>query len=96
MLGKRLNEIRKTLKLTQEEISTQTGISYRAYTSYEREDRNPSLEFLDILVKKYNVNLNWLISGVGNKFNSQISSEIDYEFEQKVINVIKKYGFVQK
>ena len=81
MFTKRLQAIRKKLNLSQEEISTQIGISYRAYTSYERGDRKPSIDFLEKLVGKYNVNLNYLIAGVGDMF---ITSAKQFEQEQDV------------
>ncbi len=71
MYDKKLQKIRRTLKLSQEEISSQIGISYRAYTSYERGDRKPSLDFLGKLVEKFGINLNWLIANKGEMFNSK-------------------------
>ena len=71
MYGKKLQKIRKKLNLSQEEFATQTNITYRAYTSYERGDRKPSFEFLENLVLKYNVNLNWLIANSGEPFTTK-------------------------
>ena len=88
MYGKKLQEIRKKLNLSQEEFATQTNITYRAYTSYERGDRKPSFEFLENLVLKYNVNLNWLIAGQGNMLlsdNDKISSnELIQQLQDRV------------
>ena len=96
MYSEKIRQVRKKLNITQEEISTQIGISYRAYSSYERGDRNPSLEFLEKLVKQYNVNLSWLIADVGNMFNDKQPSASDDELEQKVVEVMKKYGVIDK
>ena len=96
MYNKKLQELRKILKLSQEEISTQLGISYRAYSSYERGERKPPLEVLELLVNNYNVNLNWFIANIGEMFNKQQPSVNDIELEQKVVDVMKKYGIIEK
>lgn len=92
MIGERLQKARKTLKLSQEDISTQIGISYRAYSSYEREDRKPSIEFLEKLVVQYNLNLNWLIAGKGEMFISPEYEDIKSEVLDKVDEILIKYG----
>ena len=92
MIGERLQKARKTLKLSQEDISTQIGISYRAYSSYEREDRKPSIEFLEKLVVQYNLNLNWLIAGKGEMFISPEYEDIKAEVLDKVDEILIKYG----
>lgn len=71
MYSEKLKEIRKKLKLSQEELATQTGTSYRAYTSYERGDRKPSLEFLEKIATLFDVNLNWLLANIGEVFIGQ-------------------------
>lgn len=88
MYGVRLQMLRKRLKLSQEELSTQTGISYRAYTSYERGDRKPALEFLESLMKKFNVNLNFLIGGVGEMFNE--TAQQNEQLEKIVAQIVDK------
>lgn len=68
MYSEKLAKLRKKLDLSQNQISTQIGISYRAYTSYERGDRKPSLEFIEILAKKFDVDLNWFFIDKGGMF----------------------------
>ena len=92
MYGKKLQEIRKKLNLSQEEFAAQTNITYRAYTSYERGDRKPSFEFLENLAIKFNVNLNWLIANLGEPFKNEnytqenLKKEILFEIKQMLIN----------
>ncbi len=88
MYGKKLHEIRKKLNLSQEEIAAQTNTSYRAYTSYERGDRKPSFEFLENLVNKYNVNLNWLIANSGEPFKSQ--DQQNEFFKNEILSEVRK------
>lgn len=87
----RLQKIRKKLKLSQEEIAIETGITYRAYTSYERGDRKPSFEFLIKLIEKYNVNLNWLIAGIGEMFLDEQEFATQYEnVKNDILDEVKK------
>lgn len=101
MYASKLKEIRKHLNLSQEEVSTQTGISYRAYTSYERGDRKPSLEILEILVKKFNVNLNWFFADVGDMFITTETSSSDKEYKvnydtlnEKMEELLRKHKLI--
>lgn len=94
MFSERLQKLRKMLHLSQEEISTQIGISYRAYTSYERGDRKPSIDFLEKLVKVYNVNLNWLIAGVGKEFNAAQFDAAKGELRAEVMQILKEVGVI--
>ena len=92
MYSEKIRQVRKKLNITQEEISAQIGISYRAYSSYERGDRNPSLEFLEKLVKQYNINLNWLIADIGSMFNAPQYEDVKDEILKEVDEILKKYG----
>ena len=88
MYGGKLHEIRKKLNLSQEEIAAQTNTSYRAYTSYERGDRKPSFEFLENLVIKFNVNLNWLIANTGEPFETK--QELRQDFKNEILSEVKE------
>ncbi len=88
----KIQKIRKKLKLSQEEISTQVGISYRAYTSYERGDRKPSFDFLESLVNKFNVNLNWLIANNGEMFIAPKYESVKDEIMAQVEKMLDDRG----
>ena len=90
MYGDKLKQIRKQLNLSQEEISTQTGVSYRAYTSYERGDRKPSFEFLEAISTKYEVNLNWFIANKGTMFDKKEFITSDNDTIKKFEELIEK------
>ena len=90
MYGQKLQQIRKTLNLSQEEMALKTNISYRAYSSYERGDRKPSFELLEKLALDFSVNLNWLIANCGSPFLKQsmehnLKNEINIENNQDLI-----------
>ena len=94
MIADRLQKIRKHLKLSQTEMSQQTGISYRAYTSYEHGDRKPSLEFLQNLVCKMNVNLNWIIAGTGDMFISTECGQDGNNLTLEVKKILQNEGII--
>ena len=93
-IEKRIQTVRKQLKLSQEELSTQIGISYRSYSSYERGDRKPSFEFLALLFEKYNINLNWLIVGQGEMFNAPKYDDVKDELKVQVLSILKEQGLI--
>lgn len=86
MYGQKLNQIRKNLNLSQEEMALKTDTSYRAYTSYERGDRKPSFEFLEKLALNFEVNLNWLIANSGDPFLKNNSMS----FKDEIMNDVRK------
>jgi transcriptional regulator with XRE-family HTH domain len=63
-VGRRLEEIRSGLRLTQAEMAAQMGLPLRTYTRYATGERAPSSEALQALVRM-GINLNWLIEGIG-------------------------------
>ena len=95
MFAERLQKLRKRLQLSQDEIATQIGISYRAYSSYERGDRKPPIEFLEKLIVKYNMNLNYLIAGVGEEFNPQQFDTAKDELRLEVLQILKDEGIIK-
>ncbi|MDY6364358.1 MAG: helix-turn-helix transcriptional regulator [Cyanobacteriota bacterium] len=95
MFGERLQKVRKKLKLSQEDISTQIGISYRAYSSYEREDRKPPIDFLEKLATQYNINLNYLIAGIGKEFIAPKFDVAKDELRSEVLQILKEEGVIK-
>lgn len=87
MYGEKLQQIRKTFNLSQEEMATKTNTSYRAYTSYERGDRKPSFELLEKLALVFDVNLNWLIANSGNPFLRQ---ESEHNLKKEIMSDVRK------
>lgn len=92
MFGKRLKDIRKSLKYTQEEMAVRLDIPCRTYASYERDENKPSYFMLDNLCKKENVNLNWFIAGEGNMFNAPQFKDVKTEILSEVEKMLKERG----
>ena len=56
-----LLQLRKTKGLTQTDLALEIGISWRAYQTYERGHRDPSLPTLIALADFYNLSLDELV-----------------------------------
>ncbi len=91
--GKRLKAIRQALKLTQEQLGSALGISKQFYSNIETDRTLLNNEKLVLLLKDYNVNLNYLLGGFLPMFNDENSIEDD--FELKVKNILIKEGLIK-
>lgn len=96
MYQERIKEIRTKLNLSVAKLADKIGIPARTITGYERGERTPSIEFLANLSTILNVNANWFITGNGEMFNKKEPSVDNEELEQKVVEVMKKYGVIEK
>ena len=95
MFGERLKKIRKNLTFTQEKIACELGMAARTYASYERDENNPPYSMLLLLLQKYNVNLNWFVSGEGQMFNAPKFEDVEDVMEAKVMAILKKQGVIE-
>lgn len=59
--SKKLRDLRKKKGLTQQELSDRLGISRSAVSMYEREDREPDFETLELIADFFNVDMNYLL-----------------------------------
>lgn len=64
----RLRELRKTLKLTQEEFGKRLGVTKTAISRLESEDRNLTEQMVLSICREFNVNEDWLRTGEGEMF----------------------------
>ena len=84
-----LQIVRKKLLLSQNDMAEKMGISYRAYSSYERGERKPTYDFLQKLVEDLNVNLNFLIANQGEMFIQKQPAGLKDEIRQTVLEMLK-------
>ncbi|MDM0458231.1 helix-turn-helix domain-containing protein [Clostridium perfringens] len=80
-IGKRINQIRKEKKLSQEEFGRIMFVSQDMISMIERGKRTPSFRFIIDLCKEFLINWNWLFNGEGEKYldvleNLELSQEI--------------------
>ena len=67
-LNARIKELRKTLKLTQEEFGSRVGVKGNTIGNYELSLRNPSDAIIPSMCREFNVNEDWLRHGKGEMF----------------------------
>ncbi len=97
MFAENLKKIRNELGLSVAKFAEKLEMSANTLTNYEQNRRAPSLNLFVQLDKKVDVNLNWLVSGKGNMFNqSSKETERTCELEDKIVEVMKKYGVIEK
>jgi SOS-response transcriptional repressor LexA len=88
--GKRIKEIRKELKKTQKEFANLLNVTQSNVNYYERDEFTPSLKVLQIIRKSFNINIDWLLTGEGNKFlPSPLMKARPENIKKKVLDLIK-------
>lgn len=67
-IGRRMSDLRRTLKLTQKEFGEKINMPPTSISAYERNLKNPLVNVLSRIQEHYNANLTWIISGKGTMF----------------------------
>lgn len=84
--GQRLKKIRTNLSLTQEQFGAALGISKQFYSNIETDKTALNNDKLAVLLDKYNVDLNYLIGGIGTPFregkNQDLGERLLAEFKE--------------
>lgn len=81
MLNENLRECRNRLGLSQFAVAEKLGIAQVQYGTYERGTRKPSAEILEKLVKVFNINVNYLLTGEGSMFITPELSKDTLQFK---------------
>ena len=89
-IGERLKTLRKTLNITAKELAQITDIPVRTIGGYERNENPPNEKFLTKLIKNYNININWFLTGKGNMFISIEQTNCEYQLSLETIQSITK------
>lgn len=84
-IGYRIKCIRKENNLNQVQFAKSIGISQGNLSEIEMGNSNPSAETLISIRTQYNVNLNWLLTGV----NSEDGITYEDEIEKNLIDVFR-------
>lgn len=79
----RIKEVRKSLKLSQEEFGGRLGITGGGVSKIEKGTRNVTDQIILAICREFNVNKVWLVEGRGDMFESA-----DMEFERAVDRVM--------
>ncbi|AFT90347.1 helix-turn-helix domain-containing protein [Paraburkholderia phenoliruptrix] len=81
----RIVQVREHLKLSQEKIARQLGLSLRAYANYERGERAVPVELLRALYEQFSIDPAWLLTGDGNMI---LDRDVRYRLDQKALDSV--------
>lgn len=81
MLNENLKECRNKLGLSQLAMAQKIGVAQVQYGTYERGTRKPSADILEKLVKQFNININYLLTGEGSMFITPELSKDTLQFK---------------
>ncbi|WP_415967978.1 helix-turn-helix domain-containing protein [Emergencia timonensis] len=85
-LNERIKEIRKALGLSQETFGEKLGVTRGAITNIELNKTEPKPLFIDLICRVFNVNKNWILSGLGEMFVEVSREDKIRDFVNKVIS----------
>ena len=76
------------------ELSELTGLPYRTAQSYLSGDREPNASGMTIIYTRLRVNINWLLTGEGERFVNGVS-QID-DNEQDILSIYRASNDIGK
>ena len=85
-MNERIKEIRKILNVSQREFGEKLGVSRDVISNIEYGRVEPKPLFIQHLCSTYNVNEEWIRTGIGEKFSETV--EINKNLEE-AINIFK-------
>ncbi|MFV0551022.1 MAG: helix-turn-helix transcriptional regulator [Anaerorhabdus sp.] len=98
-MNNRLKQLRTTLNMTQTDFAVKIGLTRITIARMEAGDRNITERTQADICREFNVNPQWLISGIGKMFPDDDSSTIkaienimsgDDEFYKNIIKMVVK------
>ena len=84
-----LKEIRKNTGLTQQEFAKELDVALSTVASVENGTREISKSVMKVLIEKYNVSANWLLTGEGEMFATSSNTEVATKEQITNIPIIK-------
>ena len=79
-MNNRIKEIRKKMKLTQDEFGKRLGISNTAISKIEKGENNVSEQNIISICREFDVNEEWLRNGIGDIFMQKTRNQIITDF----------------
>lgn len=84
--------------MNQKEMAMALGIALKSWQLYENGSTFPGGKVLESLLNRFNVNVNWLLSGSGMMFFKMVDIDFDRELMSQAIstleNCLAKKGLV--
>lgn len=101
-MNERLKELRKSLRLTQQEFAERIGSAQNTITGYETGRRIPSNQVITLVCREFDVNETWLRTGEGEMFIKKtrddeiadfvadIMAEEDDSFKRRFVTMLSR------
>lgn len=83
MLANQLKIFRKNNNISADEMAKAINAKPSTIYNYENGYSKPNVDVLNILIEKYNLNINWLLTGKGSMF---LENKNTFELKQKNID----------
>lgn len=94
MIHTQLKKFFKNQRLTQKELSDITGKSVRTVQYYLDGVRSPDASFLEILLKHFNLNINWLLTGQSEMYIKEeinnFVNDVDVSYKYNELSIEEK------
>lgn len=101
-MGERIKELRKALKMTQQEFADRLNVQRGSIASYETGRISPSNAAISLICKELNVSEDWLRNGTGEmfipitrdeeiaSFIGSVQADVDDTFKKRFISALAK------
>ncbi|UCH96631.1 MAG: hypothetical protein JSV88_07220 [Candidatus Aminicenantes bacterium] len=81
--GIRFLLFRKAIKKTRLQMASELGIGQQKIAAVEKGTTYPKIDYLHYLNKKYGLNINWMVSGMGDMFVKDRPPDVDSNYAAK-------------
>lgn len=86
-MNERLKKLRKELDLTQQAFADKIGVKRNTVATYETGKSNPSDAAVSLICRTFNVNEQWLRTGIGDMFYDLTRDEQIAAFMGSVLSI---------
>lgn len=93
--GNRLKKIRKALDLSQEEFGKRIDLSRGAIAAVEADGNKFSQDVLCKLIQTFNVNINYLLMGIGEMFIPPKFEQAQSGLALEVRKILREEGLIK-
>ena len=87
-IGNRLHKVRRRLGYTLNFLSETVGLTVNALAEMENGTRSPNQSYLFLLARDYHVNINWILTGQGRMFVSDIEQNYNFGNDKRQMDEI--------
>ncbi len=93
--GQRIKKIRQALNLSQDEFGKIFDITKQFVSLLEKDKTFLNNDKLVKLLLDYNVNLNYLLGGIGNMFNAPKFEQVQGDLALEVRKILREEGLIK-